>query len=711
MFKRFKRFVLVFPLMLLMAASALVVASPAYADLGLRETPDSTWMTNGNVYATAVSEDGETLYIGGKFKQVREKPAGQGGRVVAVNNVAAIDMDTGAAISSWKPAVTSSASSLSVRSLAVKNGQVYIGGNFTAVDGQPRQNLAAVNATTGAVSAFNPTVGDGTSFVYSILPGTSKVYIGGKFARVGGTGRGNIAAVNPTTGALDPTWSPRTNKLVRDLAFDSAGATVFAMGGFGGDTAVSYGGVNYNRQSVARFDAATGSVHPWAPAPGVIQTDSSRNNTMTCWSATVTPTRLFVNCGLGPNYSVALRLDDGNTGSRAWQIGFVGNPVSSALSPDGSRLIIGGHFGINPLDQQVCGGRYLKGLVAVNPANGAVDCSWIPTLDQKTRPDYDGSWSLLTSGDKVWVGGGFSGVTGAPQTNLARFTYDPNFRAVNYSTPKVDLNGPQRGGLDATFFDNQNFTGTQVSRTDGTVDFDWGNGSPAPGIGPDTFSTRWAGQIEAPASGEYTFTTTADDGVRLFVEGKQVIDNWNDRAPTDDSGTITLEAGKRYDIQLDYYENGGGAVSRLQWSYPGQARQVIPASSLLYSGATSHAATFVAGSGSTAVADPALTVTDADDVNIRSATVTLANRPDGAAESLSAATAGTTIVAGYDAPTGKLNLNGTASKAVYQQVLSSIRYNNTAANPTAGDRQVTFTVYDGFVDSPAATSTVSVQSP
>lgn len=709
-----RRLVLGFSVMLLTAAWAVgAMAPPAHAALGLRETPDKTWMTNGNVYAQAISEDGKTLYIGGKFNQLREKPAGTPGKTLAVNNVAAIDAATGTPVSNWRPAVTGDSSTNPVvHALEVRGGKVYIGGKFAGVDGQPRRNLAAADAATGAVSpSFDPVVGDSASIVYGLAADDSGLYIGGKFQRVNGTGRGNLAALDLSSGALDPDWKARTSGLVRNLEFDSSGATIFAVGAFGGEKAVSNAGVFYKRQSVARFNTATGNVDPWAAPDGAIQTDSSRNGTMTCWTATVTPSRLYLGCGLGPNYAVALRLDNGDSGDRVWQTGFVGNPVSSTFSPDGSRLIIGGHFGINPLDQ-ICGGRYLKGLAALNPVNGAIDCSWIPTLDQKSRPDYDGSWTLLTAGDQVWVGGGFTGVSGVPQSNLARFTYDPGFRPVNYSTPKVDLDGLQRGGLDATFYDNADFTGSQVSRTDPTVDFDWGNGSPDPGIGPDTFSARWSGRVEAPVSGEYTFTTTADDGVRLFVDGKQVIDNWRDRAPTDDSGTITLEAGKRYDIQMDYYENGGGAVARLQWGYPGQARQVIPAVSLFSAGNTGYAASFALGAGPTTITDQDnLAVTDADDVNIRSATVTLTDRPDGTAERLSADTSGTLVTQSYDQTTGTLSLNGTTTKTAFEQILRSVRYDNTAANPSSGDRRVTFVANDGFVNSAPAISTVRVQGP
>ena len=133
-------------------------------------------------------------------------------------------------------------------------------------------------------------------------------------------------------------------------------------------------------------------------------------------------------------------------------------------------------------------------------------------------------------------------------------------------------------GLLGTYWANQTETGTPAgSRTDGTVNFDWGTSGPgAFGIGPYNFSARWTGTVEAPVTGTYTFTTKSDDGVRLSVNGATVISDWTDHAPTVDSGTVSLTAGQKVPITMDYYQNGGGAVAKLSWSYPGTAQQVIP---------------------------------------------------------------------------------------------------------------------------------------
>jgi glucose/arabinose dehydrogenase len=135
-------------------------------------------------------------------------------------------------------------------------------------------------------------------------------------------------------------------------------------------------------------------------------------------------------------------------------------------------------------------------------------------------------------------------------------------------------------GLTGTYFDSLNFTGATVTRLDPKIDFNWGTGSPAPGIDINTFSVRWTGRVTAKASGTHTFFTQSDDGVRLWVNNVLVVNNWTDHPPTENSGTINLTAGQSYDIRMEYYENGGGAVARLSWSAPGLVKEVVPASQL-----------------------------------------------------------------------------------------------------------------------------------
>lgn len=131
-------------------------------------------------------------------------------------------------------------------------------------------------------------------------------------------------------------------------------------------------------------------------------------------------------------------------------------------------------------------------------------------------------------------------------------------------------------GLRGEYFDNLDFTGTRAARVDPAVNFNWGSGSPISGIGADTFSARWTGQVMARYSETYTFYTTSDDGVRLWVNGQKLVDNWTNHGPTENSGTIALAAGQKYSIVLEYYENTGGAQIQLAWSSASQVKQIVP---------------------------------------------------------------------------------------------------------------------------------------
>ncbi len=172
-----------------------------------------------------------------------------------------------------------------------------------------------------------------------------------------------------------------------------------------------------------------------------------------------------------------------------------------------------------------------------------------------------------------WSNGGASSHNiSTPATNT---TYTATYRVAT---------GGTGNGLSATYFNDISFTGTTVTRVDPIVDFNWGSGSPDAAIAADTFSARWSGQIEAPVTGTYTFYTVSDDGVRLWVNNQQVIDNWTDHAPVENSGTIALTAGQRYDIRMDFYESGGGATARLLWSGPSIPKAVVPTARLYASG-------------------------------------------------------------------------------------------------------------------------------
>jgi 3-phytase len=135
-------------------------------------------------------------------------------------------------------------------------------------------------------------------------------------------------------------------------------------------------------------------------------------------------------------------------------------------------------------------------------------------------------------------------------------------------------------GLKGEYYDNVHFTGPSVTRVDPLVDFDWGAGAPDPALAPDTFSVRWTGRVEALYGETYRFFTLTDDGARLWVDGELLVDHWSDQSATERSGSIALLAGRSYTLQMDYYENTGGAVARLFWASPSTPKQIVPSTQL-----------------------------------------------------------------------------------------------------------------------------------
>ena len=114
------------------------------------------------------------------------------------------------------------------------------------------------------------------------------------------------------------------------------------------------------------------------------------------------------------------------------------------------------------------------------------------------------------------------------------------------------------------YFNNRTLAGSPLLvRDDANINFNWGLGIPAAGLPADNFSVRWTRTINFPA-GSYRFTTTSDDGVRLWVNGHLLIDKWLDQAATPYSGVLYLSGNVA--VQMEYYENSGLAMAQLNWA-------------------------------------------------------------------------------------------------------------------------------------------------
>ena len=149
-------------------------------------------------------------------------------------------------------------------------------------------------------------------------------------------------------------------------------------------------------------------------------------------------------------------------------------------------------------------------------------------LGEATESPYQLTWNVASAGSHELraLATDSLGVTGSSPT----------------ATISV-LDATSGGGLLGDYFDEINLTGKKLTRLDPMVNFDWWNGSPAPEIGPDAFSVRWIGNITPKYTETYPFIATVDDGFRLYVSNRLIVDKWIDQAPTIHRGTIGLQAG------------------------------------------------------------------------------------------------------------------------------------------------------------------------
>ena len=119
-----------------------------------------------------------------------------------------------------------------------------------------------------------------------------------------------------------------------------------------------------------------------------------------------------------------------------------------------------------------------------------------------------------------------------------------------------------------------------LTRADAQVDFIWGGSAPDPRIEAGHFAVRWTGQMQPQFTETYTFSVLASDGARLSIDDDLIIDQWIDQPPTEMSGTVSLIAGQKYDLTLEYYEGTGNAVAQLYWSSPSTLKSIVPISQL-----------------------------------------------------------------------------------------------------------------------------------
>ena len=280
----------------------------------------------------AIASDGRALYIGGDFTSVNGVPR---------SRLAKVDLATGAVDPTFNASTGNT-----VRDMLYTDGKVFIVGEFTNVSGVNRNHAAALDPTTGAVDTnFDPNV-DGKVLAIAANTAETKLYLGGLFSRVGGAARVNLAEVDPTTGnAQGPTFK-QVSDIILDLSVRSDGSKVYGAAGGGYNSAVSWTASSGKRDWAVRANGDTQAVQY---SNGYVYMGFHDG---------------FGGCDLPTDPGCRLRLlalDPANGSvSPSFMPQSLSYPGVYCLDADGKRLVAGGYFA-------EMGGLGVKGL-SIHPA-------------------------------------------------------------------------------------------------------------------------------------------------------------------------------------------------------------------------------------------------------------------------------------------------------------------------------------------------------
>lgn len=273
-----------------------------------------------------------------------------------------------------------------VLAVSVSGTAVYVGGVFSSIGGQNRVGLAAIDASTGLATPWNPGIEEGNGYVSLIVPSVSTVYVFGTFDRMGGLDRYRFAAVDVATGMVT-NWNPAHDSYVNGAAVD--GETVYLTGGF-----TTIGGES--RAGIAAFDATTAAVLPWRPGSsdgGVsgIHLEGSR----------IFVTGEFSSIDGLPRSNIA-ELDPSTAAVTPWEPPHFGGAITSMILV-GSRVVAVGDF-------NSAGGVPRQNIASVDDFSGAAT-PW--------NPGSDGAVRAFALGAQLYVAGDFNNIGGQSRSRLA----------------------------------------------------------------------------------------------------------------------------------------------------------------------------------------------------------------------------------------------------------------------------------------------------
>jgi hypothetical protein len=395
------------------AAALLGIGTPqqagAIGDQPLSGTASSMWQTNDTVSALAVA--GGRVYAGGRFTAVRPPGAAAGTSETARTYLAAFTASNGTLVTGFNVTLNGR-----VRALAVSpNGtRLYIGGDFTTVNGVTRRRVASIVLPGGALdTTFNA---NPSASVVSLEATAANVYIGGDFSTVNGVARSRIAALDPATGALRAAFTATADGRVYAIEASTAANRVLIGGAFDNVNGVLQGGI-------ASLDPTTGALMPWA-ATGISPRPAQGGCSSVVKDILISGTTAYVTSeGTEPGCWEGAYQANLSDGTLIWNQQCLGGS-------QGIELIAGWIYRASHMHD--CG-RNPGGFVG--PRRGA-DFVWYRLVAHNASTGEFGHWTpntngagvehvgphvLATDGTQIFVGGDFTTVNNAAQQGITRF--------------------------------------------------------------------------------------------------------------------------------------------------------------------------------------------------------------------------------------------------------------------------------------------------
>lgn len=418
-----------------------VAGAPAQAEVTTGPTTPATTVSadalptvqvDGVVWSQVVV--GDTVYVAGRFGNARPAGAAAGTNLTPRANLLAYDIRTGVLVPGWAPSLNAQALTITA---APDGSRIYVGGDFTTVNGETRRRVAALDPVTGAlVPGFAPAV---TASVRAIAVSADTVYVGGDFNAVGSAERLRLAAFS-TAGQLLP-WAPSTGVGRNRDGSTASSAAVSSLALTAGQVVVGgrFGSINGTATSgVGAVDAATGALRPFAIGQRITnQGDDSGVTSVTTDGTTVWLSAYDFS---GPGNAEGVIAVQADGGALVWDADCRGDtystfPMGGAVYVSSHAHVcsnIGGFPEVTPrvsrfgtaLSQAVAGtvGTGTWGNTNFRGAPAPAVLDWYPQLAPGTVTGQgQAGWSVTGTSQYVVYGGEFPRVNGTGQQGLVRF--------------------------------------------------------------------------------------------------------------------------------------------------------------------------------------------------------------------------------------------------------------------------------------------------